>query len=297
MKVETRKGTNSKFSKQSLICRCLPILLAVSVFSPMTMAATSKVSSQSSVKKNTVAPEPEKKSVSLLVGLERSSNLIEEGSPRDNTATDLLLRPSWTLNENWTLSNRTIFEQEETGPRNSSLSDSEFRLSLKGAQLNDQFSLTHSISGYAPTNEENRKKNSFQGAATARTGIKAVYPLGEFSYGMSLRRNFHEYKVSSENSPNIEYSLSHAISGRIPLSTKWSVESLGIFAQGRTYGGLERQNFSFDFDVVFEAIKDFSINLGTSNKGSALKANGHDSNIKAFDEHSSVLRLGVSYVL
>ena len=50
-------------------------------------------------------------------------------------------------------------------------------------------------------------------------------------------------------------------------------------------------------DLLYEVSGKMSLNLGTSNVGSALKMNGVDSNITAYNDDTSVIRAGVSITL
>lgn len=237
------------------------------------------------------------KSFSLTVGAERASRTVSDGSAGSKMETSLLLSPRYQLTENLSILSKTFFTQEEYGPRNSSLSDTQINLTLKGAKINEELSTSYSLNGFAPTNEQNRKGTSFQGAGSLGVKLSGAYTFADLSYTVSYRRNVHEFTVSAAGSPNIRDVVGQTVTADIPLSEKFSLSFAGIYRSSWTYQNSYRQGFSLDADLNFEAVKNLSFNVGTSNEGSALKANGKDSNISFYDEKSSVIRAGVTYVL
>lgn len=248
---------------------------------------------------STVDTSPQKaKAFSMVLGLERGSNLAAEGSALDKTTTTLLLNPKLNLSQSLSLSARTFVERQENGSANNTeASDTQISLALKGQKWGESLQPTYSMNGFAPTSDSNHKETRFQGAAGAGFKIAGSYTFADAFYSVSYRRNFHEYTVSASGTSNIRETVAQAAGLDIPLSQKWSISLAGGYRNAWTYQNSSRQSFSTDADINFEAVKDLTFNIGASNEGSALKANGKDSNISFYDDKSSVIRLGVSYVL
>jgi len=291
MALKTDSYIKYKLLTATLILGLLPTMASAQDLQPIDTSVIS-----TSLAKSKTVKKAEKK-WEFLMALERSSNLVKDDSPLDNTATDLTLIPKWTFNKNWGFSVRSIIEKEEGGARNTTFADTSISLGRQGYKFNGTYSLSHSVAGYMPTNQQNHEDTSFQGAAALGTKFLAHYSWLDAFYALSLRRNVHEFMVAADGSENIQYLLSHAIGLELPITSKWKLSSDAVYRQGWTYHNYQRQTFLFAFDINYEAIKNLTFNLGTSNEGSALKANGQNSNMRFFDDNSSVLRAGVTYVL
>lgn len=241
--------------------------------------------------------EEKEKVFSLTLGAERGSDTIADNSAADKTTTTFLISPAVSLTKNLTLLSETYIQQQENGPRNTEMTDTAIALSLKLAKWGEHYQPSVSLTGYAPTSEGNRKDTRFQGAGGAGFKIGASYPFMDSSYSISYRRNVHEFTVNSESKSNIRDVVSQKVRLDIPIIGKWSTTLIGLYKNSWTYQNSNRQAFSFDGDINFEATKVLSFNVGVSTEGSALKANGQDSNIQFYDDKSSVIRVGVTYVL
>lgn len=235
------------------------------------------------------------KNLGILASIEYSQKVaVDEKSERES-ATSILLAPSYKLSGVATLSAKAILNKDNYGPRNTTLSHTTISLAIKGFQLSDKLTTTHALLGVIPTDEQARKEDRLQGAIGISNGLKLDTQLAQLDYKLQLKRNFHEYTVNFEGRPNIEYTLSNALAVTIPITDKFSFISAGIYKNGRTYKGFERTSFELNFDINYDFTPQLSLNLGTSNDGNALKANGVDSNISAYNEDTSVSRLGLSY--
>jgi hypothetical protein len=222
---------------------------------------------------------------------------VAESSAVDKTTTSFLIMPSLKLSENLTTTVKAVVERQENANGNTDMSDTQVSLTLKGTKLTEEIGTSYSLNGIAPTSESNRKENRFQGAAGLGVKFSGEFRLLSASYALSYRRNFHEFTVSSENKPNIRDGIGQTVTLDIPLSQKIAISLAGSYKNSWTYYNAAKQGFSFDADLTYEAVKNLTFNLGTSNEGSALKANGKDSNVQFYDDKSSVIRAGVTYVL
>ena len=235
------------------------------------------------------------KNLGILASIEYSQKIaVDEKSERES-GTSLLLVPSYKLSSVATISAKAILNKDNYGPRNTTLSNTTMSLSIKGFKLSDKLMTTHALLGVLPTDEQARKEDRLRGAIGISNGLKLDTQWAQLDYKLQLKRNFHEYTVNFEGKPNIEYTLANLLEVTIPLTDKFSFISAGIYKNGRTYKGFERTSFELNFDINYDFTPQLSLNLGTSNDGNALKANGVDSNISAYNEDTSVNRLGLSY--
>lgn len=231
----------------------------------------------------------------VLINLETSSNMYRETSVDREASTDLLLSPSYQLSELYSLAAKSVISKATTGARNTTLSNTSVTLGRKGMALGPNASLSHSISAIMPTNEEARSRDRLQGAVAVGTGIKFHFLNVPSEYSVSLQKNFHEYMVNAESSPNVAYSIRHDLAFEIALSSKLSLAPSGYYRSGQTYHNYDRNNYGLGLDLSYKTEKELILYVGTGNEGPAYKANGTESNIKAYDQNTSVLRAGLSY--
>ena len=294
------KASRSK-AKGVLIAQNSSVSLAQTEASASTETTADSTASGINMSKIPIAAianaEEKPKSFTLTLGAERGSNLVAEDADGDKTSTSFMIMPALKLSENVSSFVRTYIENEENGPRNTTVSDTQINLTLSGSKLTEQIGTNYSLNGFAPTSESNRKETRFQGAGGVAVKFAGEFTFANISYSLSYRRNVHEFTISAEGKANIRDVVGQTISAEIPLSQKFSISSLGIYRNSWTYANSLRQGFSYDLDLNYEAAKNLSFNVGTSNEGSALKANGKDSNVQFYDDKSSVIRAGVTYVL
>jgi len=280
------------------------ILLAQTAGVPGTSVAQSSVQvstesqaqSQSSTTKVTAEKAADKK-LSLGLGIEYAQKIAVEQQGERESSTDITFAPSYKINSILTSAGKVVFSKDNAGARQSSVSNVTLSLNIKGAKINESLETLHSVGTVIPANEDSVKRDRLKGAVSLTNGIRWTNPFAKIEYKLGLSKNFHEFTVNAEDSPNIEYRLTNSLEVIVPLSDKFSISVLGVYRTGRTYKGFQRNAFEIHSDINYDILENLSVNLGTSNDGSATKANGMDSNIAAYDENNSVIRAGLSLTL
>ncbi len=261
------------------------ILLLVAAF----LSGTYLVAAESVT---TVSPE---KKLKVLSSLELSQKVsVDERSERESS-TDFMLAPSYKLSENLTLSARAILSKSNNGPRDTTLANSTLSLGIRGIAVTPQITSLHSVSVVVPTNKEAQKNDRLITSANVSNGLRLQTRFARLDYRLGLTKNIHEFTINAVGSPNIEYRLAHAVDLTVPLIDRLSLSSAAVYRQGWTYRNFERYGFEWHNDINWDFTETLSMNVGISNDGSALKANGVDSNITAFNPNSSATRAGLSY--
>lgn len=231
----------------------------------------------------------------LTMSLTVSSNLYKDGSPNREASTELLFNPSVELSKETSLAVKAVLTQEQTQAQNTLLSNTLISLSTKGPDFGTTES-NFTLGGVAPTDPEERKTNHLQGGALLGTSLKNHWRMFNWTYGLSLTRNFHEYTVNAEGEPNIQYSLKNALELEAEINSKWSITTAGLYKKGWTYRNFQRDAFGFEMGVNYNLSKTLQVSAGFSNEGGALKANGQDSNIQIYDEKTTALKASVTFV-
>ncbi|MFZ3228961.1 MAG: hypothetical protein WA160_02060 [Pseudobdellovibrio sp.] len=257
-------------------------------------SVTTQAASQTSVTK-IKADELEKKPFTLSIGAENSQKVAADERGQRESSTDYVLALGYKVSDLVSFSAKGGITKENTGPGNTLASNTAVAMGIKGYKVNEELITVHSILGVLPTSEASQKTDRLKGAVGISNGIRYVIPFGSFEYRLGLSKNVHEYNFNAEGSANIEYSLSNSMDIKIPVTEKFSISALGKYKNARTYGGFERSAFELHGDLNYDFTENFGVNLGTSNEGAGLKANGVDSNIAAYNENTSVYRAGLSY--
>lgn len=235
------------------------------------------------------------KKFSILAGFEFSQKIAADERSDRESGTDLLIAPSYKISETFILGAKTILSKSNAGTQDTTLSNSTLSLSIKGVQLTPKLLSLHSVSFVAPTNNESQKNDRFQTSVGVSNGFRLQLVYAKIDYRLGIAKNIHEFTQNAEGSPNVEYRLTQTVDLSIPVTEKLSVTSVAVYRQGWTYRGFQRFAFEWHNDLNLDVTANLAVNVGISNDGSALKANGVDSNISAYSPDSSVTRAGLSY--
>lgn len=286
----------SQFMAGFLFAQPAPISATSVAQSSIQMSSDSLTQSQTSTT-SASAKQKSKAAFGLDLGIEYSQKVAVEEEGERESSTDITVAPSYKINSVLTATGKAIFTKENSGARQSSVSNTSLTLGIKGFKFNESLETLHSVGTAIPTNEESIKQDRLKTSVSLMNGLRWKNPFAKVEYKLGLAKNFHEYTINAEGSPNIEYRLTNSLEISVPLTDKFSISTLGIYRLGRTYKGFQRNTFEIHADLNYDILEKLTINIGTSNEGNALKANGVDSNIAAYDENSSVIRAGLSLAL
>lgn len=247
------------------------------------------------VKSKTPAVSSAPSAWSLGLGLEYSENVAQvEDGPKDS-GIEFAITPGYKINDTFALSGAFSMIQTSTEDKKPTASNTQTTLAMKGWELTPSIKTVHGATLVLPTSQVTRETDKLYAAFGVNSGVKmTMHPKFEMTYRLGLTRNFHEFNINANGSPNVEYRLTNSLNMKLILTDKINLVATGVYRMGRTYEGFERTDFQFDGDINLDVLESLSINIGTSNAGPALKANGVDSNISVYDEKSTVWRVGVS---
>jgi hypothetical protein len=231
-----------------------------------------------------------------IVSLSVGSNLYKTDSPDREAATEVTLVPSFQITEKNSVSLKSIVTHEETGARNTALSNTVIGLKRTGTLIEEKLTHSYGISGIVPTNEDSRKRDRLQGGLSLSYGLKSNWKIFETSYSLSATRNFHEFTVNADGDPNIQYGIAQSLGTSAALFPKWTLDVEGLYKFGWTYNNFQRTSFGFAASINYEVAKAWTLTAGINTEGSALKASGTGSNIKAYDENTTVVLAGITFV-
>lgn len=229
--------------------------------------------------------------------LEFVQRVAKDENAKREEALDLALGLGYKINNKLRLNIRTFVSKPNTGSQETEISNTQLGLGIRGYELSPRLSTVHSVSAILPTSVQSREQDRLLGGISLSNGLRHQNSILTVQYLLGINENFHEFNVNALGSPNVQRTLTNTLITQFPLPKRFSVSAIGVYNSGRTYAGKERSSFQFHGDLNYEMSDKMTLNIGLSNAGQALKANGVDSNISAYDADASVLRAGISIVL
>lgn len=233
----------------------------------------------------------------LTAELSTSSNLYSEKSANQEGSTDLEIAPSFVFGSRYSLGAISALSQEKAAgeTRDTILSNTEISLGIKGPEITRDLGSSFVIKGVAPTNEKTRKEDSYQGGAGLSGSLIFKKGITTLKYTMAGARSFHQFTVNAESSPNIQYALTQSLGLELELTKGLSLTTSGSYKQGWTYRNFSRQTYGYTAGLGYEFMKSWIIGASVGTEGNAMKANGTDSNIRFYNENTSVVKASVTF--
>lgn len=246
-----------------------------------------------------VAEAENSKSISYSLSIEDNQNLYEARDYEKVHSTDFGFTPKYSLGDfnysaAFSVSHQNNLQKDTSlGNTNISIARKPFE-SFLGTDWKPAMGLNISL----PTDEEQKRNSHYRGglglrASLNRSLVLLSLPL-EVLYALSGNKNFHEFDLSAEGTPLIEYSLKNRLGLDLALTEKFTLSLLFDYINGLTYRKSPREKFSANLETGYEFNKEFSASLGVATEGNAKKSNDFDSNISFFNENTSVIHTGVS---
>ncbi len=233
----------------------------------------------------------------LSLGMDYQVSSVKEDAVEQDTSIEYTFWPTYKLSKDLSTSAVVVWSQQRTGAKETLLADTLASISYKSYYFTEDKYLRHSLTAILPTSKKSKEDDKLQGAVRVGNGVTLGFgSLFETTYVFGVQRNFHEFTVNRNGSPNVQWQLRHRLDLTLNLTESLSLTTWGLYTVGYTYENFNRYGFATDTSAELKLFKGLSISAGFSNDGSALKANGVDSNISAYDDKSSMYHAGMSYV-
>lgn len=288
----------------TLILRPRVTLLAVvvSILASVLLASKS-FAADVNPSKNTstavVTATPPKKIFGLDASLSYASNMYAEGEYDKASSTSLSLIPSAKLTDKTTFSIRTNFIKDHEGAENFYMSNTTLRLSNKTAEVTPNLTWSNRLDGIVPTNRDSQLTDRLRGAVAVGTSLRysnknTVLP---FTMGgvFAVQRNFHEYNINADGANNNAYGITQGLTLDLQFTDSLTLSIAGNYRTAINYDNNQKYSYDTSIDLDYGLSDNFSISTGISNGGSALKANGIDSNISFTDKKTAELNVAMNF--
>ncbi|MGE5086973.1 MAG: hypothetical protein ACM3MG_11775 [Bacillota bacterium] len=231
--------------------------------------------------------------VSGFIQASRSTNLydFQDGTRQDGM--DYIARVNINLTKIHLIRIDGGYTQSMTNPEMSDWNDTSISFRKNPTLISWPVLLGYSVGGVIPTSKDSYKRqNSIASATTSLTAAinPSVLKPGVSVTGiLSFAKNFHEYETDINGKVLNQYTSSQILSLSYEWPARISISANLVHRNALTYQNNIRESFEISEELGYDINKRFSVALGHSNSGNALKPNGVDSNIQVMDENSSVI--------
>lgn len=239
------------------------------------------------------------KRLQIVMQAQAMSNLYEADSGERSSNSRISLAPSYKL-KNMRLGASTSVIQQTEPVAKGTVSNTRLTVTHVPIALSEDTVFIPVAGGVAPTNEEDRRFNSYNGGALLEgTTITSFAVFGEnFAgiAGIALAKNFHTWDRTNTGAANIDYKADFYFGIEKALGRKLTFLLDGDYIYARTYVDTLRTQFAIGQSLTWQENKIWSFTIGHSNDGDALKANGTDYNISVYDGRTSVVYANIRAV-
>ncbi len=247
------------------------------------------------------AEEKPAKSYSIIGQLTTTSNVQPVESVDYSASQDVDLTTSYKFPTIVSLALDLNLSREYTGEGLTKVGDGYLRANFSALNLSNGLKLSADLINQLPLSEDSRDRSSLYTATTLRPNLSA--DLSELNikglsvvYRVGFTRYIHQFTTSTTGASNNQYSISNRIDVMYSFLEKYSATLINNFSTTWSYAQRQRNSFSFRQELGFDITNKFSAQLGHSNQAGSLKADGRSSNVALFNETTSSVYTGVSYV-
>ncbi len=163
-----------------------------------------------------------------------------------------------------------------------------------------KLSLAPSATVLFPVSKKSNKFDQMQTALIAGVNLtlapKVSSTSGSLSatLGLNIGKNFHRYEEDVNGAVLSQYSSNQSLTLGYGLES-FSASISYVHKTRISYQNSTREGFELTQTIAYAFTQAFSLTLGHTNAGAALKANGQDSNFAVVNEDNSVVFLTGSY--
>jgi hypothetical protein len=266
--------------------RLIVIFLMAAFVVPVAYAQQVSSLSESSDEKKS---EPK---VGGMINLSRSSSLYDfnDGSRRDGM--DYMAMLNFKINEKYTLRAQGGYSQDLKYSEAADFSDISINISRSPSKMGKSILMGYRLGAGVPTSKDSHSRQSLLTSLT--TGInlaidpERLLPGLEISGSMGLGRNIHQYETALDGRVNTQSSAIQAVAVSYGLESGLSISGNFSYRSTWSYQGVMRNSFEMTQEIGYQINKNLALSIGHSNSGSALKPNGSEYNIEAFDDNNSI---------
>lgn len=201
------------------------------------------------------------------------------------------LAPAYQLNENYGVLVGLSLNQSLNRDQKTTYGNTAFHLSHSPINLTESDALSMRVGGRLPTNPDDHRFNTFNGALLGAVQIvdrvDLTLPLS-IATGLTVIKNFHTYDYNNLGQANVSHAVQPSIAAEVSFTDAIKAAITTDFTWAHTYQNVERAQFSIAETLEYEQ-PSWRFSIGHSNAGDIHKYDGRDYTIRAFDENTSIV--------
>jgi hypothetical protein len=284
--------------------RCRTTLLLGFVFVSLISSTTTWASDSSALTSSAIAqdvkPEEKTSPFGLAAITSLQSSLRNTNDPDYSAETDLILAPSYRLNEEFKLTAKFSFKQELSGYQRALADDGKVGIAMSPFVFNPFMKLTPSTAIRIPLSDASRNQDTMrvggQVAGSLANDLAAVGLKGlMLTYTLSAGRNLYQYMTSSTGNGNIEYDVNHRVDLAYQVTDRISFAGVGKYLTGLDYSSNWTAHFELDEELDYQLAKAWSLGVGHTNAADALNSDGHSTNVQFYNPYTSAVYGSLSF--
>ncbi len=233
-----------------------------------------------------------------FVQASRSTSLVDfqDGTHKDGM--DYTAYFLWKLSKDYSIGTQAIYSQDINSPEGSDFADTLIVLSRKPTPLGKTILLGWKVGAVAPTSKDSYKRQNLQGGAltgvTAMVNPDRLIPGLAIAGGVSITKNFHQYDTATNGAVNSAWSSTQRASITYDFAGSFTISAELLHLNALTYQDNIKESYQHIEEFGYQFNKTISAAIGHTNSGSALKANGTDSNYALWDENTSMVYVSLT---
>lgn len=266
----------------------------VMVFTMGTALSASAQTATSTLTTTTNAPEGPKPAQPLVSGsfaVYRNTSLydFQDGTRRDSA--DYVLKMGLKITPDYSLSVQGGYSQDLHHSEYDDFGDTSVSLGRKAIPLGLYVLLSPSITAIVPTSKMSHTVQNLESAYRVGASFSlnpVVNPNLVLGLGLSGGQNFHQYDTDINGNVLNQYSFNQTLIAGYNLGN-FSLSAIYIHKNAWTYQHTLKEAFEHYEEIGYGVNNSLAVAIGHSNGGSALKANGSDSNLALINENDSMV--------
>ena len=295
-------------SKVTLLAVVVSLLASVLLASNSFAGTINSTTAKSVMSADQIAVEDVEKSTSFSasVDVSRSTNLYDhqDGTRFDSLDFRTVFGAAFTNGH--ALTTVIDYSNDLRDPENTAagLVDPSVKYSFKSSQWgwSAPYILTFrpSLSTVIPVTKRSKVRDELQGVISGGISF-GIIPDGIYKsdgvwsviVGLTAGRNFHKFEEDINGKVMNQYSSNQTLDVGYSIAD-FSFSVSYLHRSRWTYQGNVRESFVLGQEIGYSMTDNFAVNVGHSNEGSMIKANGYESNLDVVDENNSSVYMGIS---
>ncbi len=286
-------------SQSYVALQLLALLVSHSSFGQDFVTTAPLTSSVSTSAKQVAAVETKKK-FAVTAALTTETNLEEQTSSQDESASTLELLPSYRISSKARVQALLSAERSYNGLQETKVLNTTLAIVRDPIRLNDSTTMGFSAQALLPTDNEARDNSSLRGGAGAGASLAKEFKLlnknATASFGLSGLKYSHKFTRNADLGANTSYRLRYSGGLIVNLNNKFDTGINGYYQTGFTYDNVIREAFLLEESLSYNLKKNVALAVSHSTGGALFEKDGREWAASFYDKNKSTVGARITIV-